>query len=105
MRNNNACYRCLGQGHSARFCRKDFVCKVENCGRRHHNLLHGADHYGQSHHGQRQLISKNGEVEGVMLQLQRVQGNTSSGEIRYINILWDGGSTLSFLNCVKDEFD
>ena len=36
-----------------------------------------------------------------MLQHQRVQGNTSSGEIRYINILWDGGSTLSFITCVK----
>ena len=80
---------------------QSFTCKVENCGQPHHYLLHEANHYGHSHYGQKQIIRKGEESEEVLLQLQKVEGKNSVGELRNINILWDGGSTLSFITGTK----
>ena len=91
VRNNNACYRCLQQGHSARFCRKHFTCKVDNRGQPHHYLLHEANHYGHSHYGQKRIIRKGEESEEVLLQLQKVKGKNSVGELRNINIFMGWG--------------
>ena len=76
VRNNNACYRCLEQGHSSRFCRKRFTCRTDNCGQQHHYLLHEAIRSGQSNHGQ--------QIEGegdVLLLLQRVKSRSLQGGV------------------------
>ena len=62
VRNNNACYRCLEQGHSSRFCRKRFTCRTDNCGQQHHYLLHEAIRFGQSNHGQQKYRGRRGCV-------------------------------------------
>ena len=38
VKQNNACYNCLGQKHILRNCKSKFSCQV--CGKRHHNSLH-----------------------------------------------------------------
>ncbi|KAL0808815.1 hypothetical protein ABMA28_012492 [Loxostege sticticalis] len=38
VKNNNACFNCLGSNHSAKFCRTNVRCRV--CKRKHHSLLH-----------------------------------------------------------------
>ena len=35
------------------------------------------------------------------MQLQKVRGKSVYGDLKNINVLWDGGSTLSFITCKK----
>ena len=37
------CFRCLGRDHFSRSCKKETTCLTEECGKRHHTLLHGAE--------------------------------------------------------------
>jgi len=40
VRDNKLCIRCLSVGHIAKDCKLKFFCDVNNCGKRHHRLLH-----------------------------------------------------------------
>ena len=37
---NKLCWNCLGKGHSIKNCQSQLRCKVANCNKRHHTLLH-----------------------------------------------------------------
>ena len=76
--------------------------RVGSVGQPHHYLLNEANHYGYTHYEQKRLINKRVEGE-VLLQLQKVKGKNYLGELRYINLLWDGGNTLSSITYKKDK--
>ena len=40
MRQKGLCFNCLSKGHVVKDCRRKERCKIESCGRKHHNLLH-----------------------------------------------------------------
>jgi hypothetical protein len=40
VRDKQLCFRCLANKHLARDCKVKFYCDVNNCGKRHHRLLH-----------------------------------------------------------------
>ena len=40
VKENKLCFRCLKKGHGAKDCTVRFLCDVNNCGKRHHRLLH-----------------------------------------------------------------
>jgi hypothetical protein len=40
VREHKLCFRCLTKGHPAKDCKVKFLCDVDNCGKRHHRLLH-----------------------------------------------------------------
>ena len=90
---NRACFRCLEQGHFAKTCRKNFTCKEDNCGRLHHYLLHQAQTGGSSF--------RIDSARDVMLQLQQIDVLSQNLTCEKINVLWDCGSTLSFITFEK----
>ncbi|XP_052745046.1 uncharacterized protein LOC128199462 [Bicyclus anynana] len=38
--NNSICFNCLGSNHRVHECRKSGTCRIDNCRKRHHSLLH-----------------------------------------------------------------
>ena len=40
VKENGACFKCLRVGHYARNCYRKFKCRVANCDRNHHDILH-----------------------------------------------------------------
>lgn len=42
------CFRCLGRQHTSSECKKEVVCTIQNCGRKHHPLLHGSSMPGDT---------------------------------------------------------
>ena len=42
VKKHKLCISCLAKGHLAAKCKRNFSCKVTNCGRSHHNLLHNS---------------------------------------------------------------
>ncbi|CAG5007379.1 unnamed protein product [Parnassius apollo] len=48
VQDNNLCFNCLGQNHSARYCRNAITCRI--CKRRHHSLLHPKNTDESVHH-------------------------------------------------------
>ena len=71
---------------------------MDNCGQQHHYLLHEAIRSGQSNHGQQKYVEGGGDV---LLLLQRVKSRSLYGDLKHVNIMWDGGSTLSFITFSK----
>ena len=60
---NKLCWNCLGKGHNIKNCQTKHRCKVANCNKCHHTLLHNAinviiHHYitATSHHHQRPIL-------------------------------------------------
>ena len=45
---NKLCFNCLREGHSSKYCRKESVCNVPNCGRKHSTWLHIHDNSSRS---------------------------------------------------------
>ena len=42
VRENGVCFRCLEQGHTTKFCKRNFKCREDSCGMPHHQMLHEA---------------------------------------------------------------
>ena len=40
VKEKRLCLRCLGGGHAVKNCKRDFVCRIDNCGGKHSWLLH-----------------------------------------------------------------
>ncbi|KAF4514163.1 UNVERIFIED_CONTAM: hypothetical protein B566_EDAN019286 [Ephemera danica] len=40
VRKNRRCFACLGKGHFAPDCKSNVKCSIDQCGGRHHSLLH-----------------------------------------------------------------
>ena len=97
VRKHKACFSCLVQGHTSKFCNRNFKCKEEGCGMHHHQLLHEAHASGIAFHGTRRQDLRNGRDANILLQLQKVKTGKHGGRFTWLNLLWDGGSTLSFI--------
>ena len=97
VRKNNAYFACLDIGHVAKNCKRNFKCKEEGCGLPHHQLLYEAHASGIVFHGTLPSNKLGKQIPNTILQLQRIQGGQKFGMQSPINILWDSGSTLSFI--------
>ena len=95
---NRVCFRCFGVGHPVRLCRRSFKCRIENCEQPHHDLLHEACTSVTSYHGIHDKIKGTGDV---LLQIQNIPCKQENGKSDNINVLWDSGSTVSFITFKK----
>lgn len=73
-------------------CKRGFKCHEEECGLPHHQLLHEAHASGAVFHG-RSFAQK----REVILQVQEVRCYSRGSNEKKINVLWDGGSTISLI--------
>ena len=97
VRKHRACFSCLLQGHTSKVCKRNFTCKEEGCGMPHHHLLHEAHASVISFHGIGQHHQNSTRSTNILLQLQKVNISKCSGGFAELNVLWDCGSTLSFI--------
>ena len=65
----------------------------------HHELLHEAS--GISFHGSRKADRNGVQDTSILLQLQKVKVGKHGGGLAQLNVLWDGGSTLSFITFLQ----
>ena len=101
VRIHRACFRCLGVGHVARLCRKGFKCRIDNCNQPHHDLLHEACTSVSSYTSYHGTHNKVKGTEDVLLQIQKIRCKQRNGRYDNINVLWDSGSTVSFITFKK----
>ena len=97
VRKNNACFAWLDTGNVTKICKRNFKCKEEGCGLPHHQLLHEAHASGIVFHGTLPSNRLGKQISNTILQLQRIQGGQKFAMQSPINVLWDGGSTFSFI--------
>ena len=50
VKENKLCFRCLNKGHIARDCKVRFLCDIDNCGKRHHRLMHPESNPSKSYY-------------------------------------------------------
>lgn len=43
VKTNKLCWNCMAKGHNIKNCQSKHRCKVENCNKRHHTLLHNSN--------------------------------------------------------------
>ena len=67
----------------------------------HHQLLHEAHASGISFHGGRKADRNGVQDANILLQLQKVKVGKHGGGLAQLNVLWDGGSTLSFITFLQ----
>ena len=63
----------------------------------HHQLLHEAHASEISFHGSKKADRNGDQDTNILLQLQKVKVAKHGGGLAELNVLWDGGSTLSFI--------
>ena len=97
VRKHRACFSYLSQGHTSKVCKRNFTCKEEGCGMPHHHLLHEAHASGISFHGTGQHHQNSTRSTNILLQLPKVKISKCGGGFVELNVLWDCGSTLSFI--------
>ena len=96
VKKNNACFACLETGHVAKNCKRNFRCKHDSCGLEHHQLLHEAHASGMVFHSS-SAREKPAKADSTILQLQKIKGGNNFSQWKDLNVLWDCGSTLSFI--------
>ena len=97
VRSNKTCFRCLNIGHTSQLCQKRFKCRVTGCDKAHHDLLHEACANGYF----AGYISHGRGNADVLLQIQNIQCKSYNERSNNVNVLWDRGSTLSFITFQK----
>ena len=100
VRENNACWSCLRQGHKVSVCRYKRKCEIDNCKMFHHRTLHEADVIDNSnaHTSQNSTSGSNQTVAQVglcLIQLMEIQ--SSLEDRRTVNVFWDSGAAISLI--------
>ncbi|CAK1577869.1 unnamed protein product [Parnassius mnemosyne] len=109
VKNNQVCFCCLGNNHSAKICRYQIKCNV--CKRKHHSLLHPVTQPEQNQDSQENTqnldtknspsfvscISRNKISQHVLLATALVKVLSKTGNLLTIRALLDQGSQSSFV--------
>ena len=61
----------------------------------HHQMLHEAHASGISFYNEEVFSMTESKDTEILLQLQKLKGSKSGSNWTSLNMLWDGGSTLS----------
>ena len=103
VRENEACFKCLEQGHTTKSCKRKFKCKEDGCGMPHHQMLHEAHASGISFYSEEVFSMTESRDTEILLQLQKLKGKKRGGNWTSLNTLWDDGSMLSFITFHQAE--
>ncbi|KAL1235274.1 Uncharacterized protein TSPI_04200 [Trichinella spiralis] len=99
------CFLCLKKGHLATTCKAKLRCRVEECSKRHHPLIHLNQEKRSVIENQTDTIEKN-KVHvthamvgnrGTLLQSARARLYNEDGNSMIVNCLFDSGSQRSFV--------
>ena len=97
VKEHRACWSCLKIGHRSADCRFRKKCEEDDCNQFHHPVLHEAHALGLTFHAASSKgVQRNG-LGACLLQLMNVE-TANNG---HVNVLWDGGSTLSLITFQK----
>ena len=88
----------LSEGLFSAQCRRNFICREQECGLAHHTLFHGAYLAGVSFYGSGLHAKTSNDV---ILQTQKIRLLNSASKCHHVNVLWDGGNTLYFITFHK----
>ena len=101
------CFRCLGEDHTGRDCKRTRTCEIDGCQKNHHQLLHKKQAqvvdkcWRSSSPREGDLVTvhqtHHSKIEGVALRTVPVIVRNGTKET-VINALLDDGSTKSYLN-------
>ncbi|XP_003369740.1 zinc knuckle protein [Trichinella spiralis] len=99
------CFLCLKKGHLATTCKAKLRCRVKECSKRHHPLIHLNQEKRSVIENQTDTIEKN-KVHvthamvgnrGTLLQSARARLYNEDGNSMIVNCLFDSGSQRSFV--------
>ena len=91
---NNGCFACLRTDHQVNDCKRGFKCRIDQCQKKHNDLLHEAHVSGMVFHSRV-------ETTNSILQLQIILGSKGGNKRCLMNALWDSASNLSFITSAK----
>ena len=101
-----ACWSCLKLYHRSADCRSRRQCGKDGCTKFHHETLHEAHVNGVDFNSFRNIVmmASKGASEGnknsvCLLQLMSIPVSESQS----VNVLWDGGATVSLITFKKAE--
>ena len=97
LKENRGCWSCLRIGHRSADCRFRKQCGKDGCDKWHHETLHEADASGVVFHSS--TVKEEHSNNACLLQLMKVECDTKSESA--VNVLWDGGSTVSLITFSK----
>ena len=89
---NSACFNCLNKGHDSKSCRFPKSCKLPDCRRKHHAVLH-PDQEEEAISNTAQAIAKRRVGLGVI----KIFTKTAFGRKEKINVLIDEGSDTTLI--------
>ncbi|KRZ75294.1 Gypsy retrotransposon integrase-like protein 1 [Trichinella papuae] len=99
------CFLCLKRGHSVASCKAKLKCRIEECSKRHHPLIHLNQDRRSVSENQPNIPEEN-KVHvthamvgnrGTLLQSARARLYNEEGNSMIINCLFDSGSQRSFV--------
>ena len=99
VKEKGVCHNCLKRGHRQVECRSTKKCEVRNCGGHHHKLLHMEKRAAGA--ASPVMVATDAGDSICLLQIMEVE---SGGSPRAkLNVLWDGGATISLIRNRRAE--
>ena len=98
VRDFRVCWSCLRPGHRSLQCRSTQLYEEEGCQMYHHKLLHECKKHGLSFHVSTDI--NNRQSNTCLLKLMHIDAESHSSKTK-LNVLWDGGATLSLITFRK----
>ena len=100
LRDKRACWSCLRIGHRFSDCRSKEPCNEDGCKMFHHRSLHECQTHGFRFHAAIQKGNSKLGFNACLLQVMSIRAKCS-GKNPVVNVLWDGGATLSLITFEK----
>ena len=97
LREKGGCWSCLKRGHRQGDCRFKKKCGVRGCEEHHHRSLHALPDVGGAASPVMTATDDNNPI--CLLQVMEVQAGVEPR--RKLNVLWDGGATISLITSKK----
>lgn len=102
LKEKRGCWSCLKSGHRSIDCKARKRCNIEGCLKFHHQSLHLAHAQGIVFHtpaiAKKSSHQDTGELSTCLLQVMKISCLPNKDPV---NVLWDGGATVSLITFSK----
>ena len=99
LKEKGGCWACLKRGHIQKDCKRKKKCGIRGCSEYHHETLHSKTETAPPQPVMTNLSSTGDRDSACLLQVMEVQAG-SEDEVK-LNVLWDGGATISLITKKK----
>ena len=80
IKSERLCYNCFSKGHNLKDCKSKYLCRIDNCKKKHHSLIHTEKETKSN-----QVVTE--EIQNDSITCNNIYDRDKQNNLRYLQVL------------------